>query len=63
MSEQEKIIKGLEDISECMGSGLFQLDNETEDEMLEHGCIEMDTSEMQVCLDSAIKLLNEIKKL
>ena len=57
------IIKALQSISELMGSGLFQLDNETENELLETGCIEMDINEMEINLDKAIFLLKEIKKL
>ena len=57
------MIKALQSISELMGSGLFQLDNETEDELLQTGCIETDTKEMEICLDKAIVLLREIKEL
>ena len=57
------IIKALQSISELMGSGLFQLDNETENELLETGCIEMDINEMEINLDKPIFLLKEIKKL
>ena len=57
------MIKALQSISELMGSGLFQLDNETEDELLQTGCIETDKKEMEICLDKAIVLLREIKEL
>jgi len=61
--EPTDMIKGLLDIQECMGSGLFQLDSETEDEMMEQGCISMYTEDMQEQLDEAIKLLKLIQKL
>jgi len=61
--EPTDMIKGLLDIQECMGSSLFQLDSETEDEMMEQGCISMYTEDMQEQLDEAIKLLKLIQKL
>tara|TARA_R100001594_G_scaffold19351_1_gene37755 strand:+ start:151 stop:348 length:198 start_codon:yes stop_codon:yes gene_type:complete len=63
MELNKNIIKGLEDINECMGSGLFQLDSETEDEMLEGGCISMYAEDMQEQLEQAIKLLKLIQKI
>tara|TARA_R100001082_G_scaffold15920_1_gene8099 strand:- start:161 stop:358 length:198 start_codon:yes stop_codon:yes gene_type:complete len=63
MGLNKNIIKGLEDIQECMGSDLFQLDSETEDEMLKEGCISMYTEDMQEQLEQAIKLLKLIQKI
>tara|TARA_A100001201_G_C3973047_1_gene166246 strand:+ start:345 stop:542 length:198 start_codon:yes stop_codon:yes gene_type:complete len=63
MKLNKNIIKGLEDIRECIGSGLFQLDCEIEDEMMEQGCISMYTEDMQEQLDEAIKLLKLIQKI
>ena len=64
MSEEIKqTLRGLHNISELMGSGLFQLDNETESEMLDAEVIEMDTYEMHYCLNEAIAILEKIKGL
>ena len=64
MSEEMKqTLAGLHDISELMSSGLFQLDNETESELLDVEVIEMDTSEMHDCLNEAISILEKIKEL
>ena len=61
--EPSDMIQGLLDIQECMSSNLFQLDSETEDEMMEKGFISMYTEDMQEQLEQAIKLLKVIQKL
>tara|TARA_R100001163_G_C5064428_1_gene202045 strand:- start:3157 stop:3369 length:213 start_codon:yes stop_codon:yes gene_type:complete len=64
MREEEKnqLINGLYSIRECMICELFQLDNETEDELIETGCIEMPTDEMLLCLEEAISIIEKLKK-
>ena len=61
--EIKQTLCGLHNISELMGSGFFQLNEETESEMLDAEVIEMDTSEMHDCLNEAIAILEKIKGL
>jgi len=61
--EPTDMIKGLLDIQECMGSGMFQLDSETETMMMAQGCISTYAEDMEEQLDEAIKLLKLIQKL
>tara|TARA_R100001463_G_scaffold15959_1_gene41449 strand:- start:1252 stop:1614 length:363 start_codon:yes stop_codon:yes gene_type:complete len=61
--ETNQLLSGLYSISEMMRSDLFSLDEETEEDMLECGAIEMDTEEMAMALDEAIALIEKLKKL
>ena len=61
--EGDQVMAGLYSIRECLSSKLFQLDNETESELLDVEVIEMDTSEMNDCLNEAISILEKIKEL
>ena len=61
--EGDQVMAGLYSIRECLTSKLFQLDNETESELVEVGAIEMDTEEMAMCLDDAISLLEKVRNL
>ncbi len=61
--EAEQVISGLLSINELINNGLFQLDEEIEQEMLKCGAIEMDVEEMQMCLESTIDILEHLSKL
>ena len=61
--EFDQLMAGLTSIRELMNNGMFQLDEETEQEMVECGAIEMDVEEMEGCLDEGIKVLEDIGKL
>lgn len=54
-SKQEKIIECMKEISENICSGLFNIDDETMDELLECGAREFEIDELEVALDEAIK--------
>jgi len=55
MRNDEKIIACLREISENIGSGLFDIDGETMDELIECGAREFEIDELEVALDNAIK--------
>ena len=61
--EQQQVMAGLYSIRELMNNGMFQLDSETEDDMLDCGAIEVEVEEMRMCLDDAITLLEKEAKL
>ena len=56
------MIKSLEEIAELMRSNLFQLDNETEEEIKEVGIISKYQEELLEDLENAIHVLKEIKE-
>ena len=56
------MIKSLEEIAELMRSKLFQLDNETEEELKEVGVISKYQEELLKDLEDAIVLLEKIKE-
>ena len=60
--EAQQIISGLLSINELMSNGMFQLDNETEEELISCGAIEMEVEEMQLCLESTISILESFSK-
>jgi hypothetical protein len=55
MRNDEKIIACLKEISENIGSGLFDIDGETMDELIESGAREFEIDELEVALDKAIR--------
>ena len=55
MRNDEKIIACLKEISENISSGLFDIDDETMDEMFESNAREFEIDELEVALDNAIK--------
>ena len=55
MRNDEKIIACLKEISENIGSGLFNIDDETMDELLECGAREFEIDELEDALDKAIR--------
>ena len=61
--EQDQVSLGLYSILELMNNGMFDIDCETEDEMMECGAISMHTEEMIICLEDAIDFLEKVKKI
>ena len=61
-SKQEKIIECMKEISENICSGLFNIDDETMDELLECGDRELEIDELEVALDEAIKWMEKEEK-
>ena len=61
-SEDDKkaILNGLNHINELINNGMFQLDEETEQDMLKCGAIDMFVYDMQLCLEDAIKLIESL---
>ena len=55
MRNDEKIIACLREISENIGCGLFDVDNETQDEMIECGARDYYVEDLEKALDDAIK--------
>ena len=55
-----EIISRLKDVTNQFGSGMFNLDEETEEEMLECGAIDNEVEEMEKGVDEAIKFLEII---
>ena len=55
MRNDEKIIACLREISEHIGCGLFDVDNETQDEMIECGARDYYVEDLEKALDDAIK--------
>ena len=55
MRNDEKIIACLKEISENIGCGLFDIYDETMDELIESGAREFEIDELEVALDKAIK--------
>ena len=58
--EKEQVLSSLNSINELINNGLFQLDEETEIELVKCGVIEQDVEEMQVCLESAISIIENL---
>ena len=56
------LISILTDVSELIGSGLYQLDNETEDELFDEGIIENYSDVYEHGVDEAINILKHIVK-
>ena len=55
MRNDEKIIACLKEISENIGSGLFDIDGETMGELIESGAREFEIDELEEALDKAIR--------
>tara|TARA_Y100000004_G_C8917042_1_gene413591 strand:+ start:175 stop:387 length:213 start_codon:yes stop_codon:yes gene_type:complete len=55
MRNDEKIIKCMREIRENISSGMFMIDEEVMDEMIECGAREFEVDELEVALDNAIK--------
>ena len=55
MRNDEKIIACLKEISENIGSGLFDIDDETMDELIDSGAREFEIDELEVALDKVIR--------
>ena len=55
MRNDEKIIACLKEISENIGSGLFDIDGETMDELIECGAREFEIDELGEALDKVIR--------
>tara|TARA_Y100000593_G_C4149636_1_gene256413 strand:+ start:296 stop:547 length:252 start_codon:yes stop_codon:yes gene_type:complete len=60
--ELNTIIKCLEDVSELIGNGAFNLDNETEDELMETGCIGTYVEDMEHGIDSALEIFKFLNR-
>ena len=58
--EKDQIISALMSINELINNGMFQLDEETEQDMLDCGAIEQDVEEMQLCLEDVISIINQL---
>tara|TARA_R100001594_G_scaffold3204_1_gene12245 strand:+ start:987 stop:1196 length:210 start_codon:yes stop_codon:yes gene_type:complete len=59
----KELISILTDVSELIGSGLFQLDNEIEDELFDEGVIENYSDVYEHGVDEAIKILKNMLKI
>jgi len=57
------MIKGLKEIAELMRSNLYQIDEETIQELIESGVISKEEEELLVDLENAIELLENLNKL
>ena len=55
MRNDEKIIECMKEISENIASGMFMIDEETMDEMLECGARKFEIDELEIALDKAIR--------
>ena len=55
MRNDEKIIACLREIRENMGSNLFDIDNETQEDMIECGARNYYVEDLEIALDNAIK--------
>ena len=55
VSNAESIVSRLKEVSENIGSGLFGIDEETQDEMIECGAREYYVEDLEKALDDAIK--------
>ena len=55
MRNDEKIIECMKEISENIASGMFMIDEETMDEMLECGARKYERDELEIALDKAIE--------
>ena len=57
MTNQEKIIECMKEISENIGSGMFNIDEETMDEMIKCGARKFEIDELEDALDKAIRFM------
>ena len=55
MNNVEKILECMKEISENIASGMFMIDEETMDEMLECGARKYEIDELEIALDKAIE--------
>ena len=58
----KEIIDILLDIQECMDNGMYDLNEETEEEMLEAGAIDNDVEKQKEGLEEAISVLKIASK-
>tara|TARA_R110002020_G_scaffold261983_1_gene476333 strand:+ start:321 stop:500 length:180 start_codon:yes stop_codon:yes gene_type:complete len=56
------MIKALKEIAELMSSDLYQIDEETFEELLESGAVSMEEDELLNQLEKVINLLEMIKE-
>ena len=56
------MIKGLKEIAELMRSNLYQIDEETLQELINSGVISKEEEELLVDLENAIMLLENLKR-
>ena len=56
------MIKALKEIAELMSSNLYQIDEETFEELLESGVVSMEEDELLNQLEKVINLLEMIKE-
>ena len=55
VSNAESIVSRLKEVSENIGSGLFGIDEETQDELMECGAREYYVEDLETAVDEAIK--------
>jgi hypothetical protein len=55
MKNGEEIIKCMKEISENISSGMFMIDEETQDEMIESGARNYYVEDLEIAIDNAIK--------
>lgn len=55
MTNAEKIIECMKEISENISSGMFMIDEETMDEMLECGARKYEIDELEIALNKTIE--------
>ena len=60
--ESKQLLAGLSSLLELMNCELFQLNEETEQDMLECGAIEMEVEEIKMCLSEAIEIIKDVEK-
>ena len=63
MTKLQHIIKCLSEVSENIGSGLFLIDDETMDELIESGARDYELDELEIAVDDAIECLKMLDKL
>tara|TARA_B100001741_G_C16473560_1_gene561306 strand:- start:555 stop:758 length:204 start_codon:yes stop_codon:yes gene_type:complete len=63
MTKLQHIIKCLSEVRENIGSGLFLVDEETMDELIESGARDYELDELEIAVDDAIECLKVLDKL
>lgn len=63
MTKLQHIIKCLSEVKENISSGLFLIDDETMDELIESGARDYEQDELEIAVDDAIECLKVLDKL
>ena len=63
VEENNQLISILSDISELLGNGIFSIDSELEEELMEEGCINNYSDVYEGAINEVIRLIKMLNKI